>query len=171
VTEVVSKVFENWNIETLDDNGETNAENNSSAITLLRVDGKHLLFTGDAGIPALTNAAILLEDNKITHEKYFFIQVPHHGSKRNVGPTILNRLLGPKIPEEQKNTKKKIAFCSCAIKGEPKHPSKKVTNAFLRRGAPVYKNQGKSLRQHEDAPNRTGWIPAPFIDLYDEVEE
>jgi len=57
----VSKVAESLHYETLDDSGETSAENNSSVILLVVVDGHYLLFTGDAGIPALTAAADLLE--------------------------------------------------------------------------------------------------------------
>jgi len=171
VTEVVSKVFENWDIETLDDSGETIAENNSGAITLLRVASKHLLFTGDAGIPALTNAVDLVEAVSITHEEYSFMQVPHHGSKRCVGPTILNRLVGPKLPQEQKDTKKMTAFCSCAVNGAPKHPSKKVTNAFTRRGAPVCPTQGKSIWHYRVAPDREDYSPIESLPFYEEVEE
>jgi len=171
VVETISKVFENWNIETLDDNGETSAENNSGAITLLTVDSKQLLFNGDAGIPALTNAVDFLEAQNIRYGSFSFIQVPHHGSKRCVGPTILNRLIGPKLSEEQKGTKKMSAFCSCAANGAPKHPSKKVTNAFRRRGAPVYATQGSGWLHHNNAPNREGWNSGSPLQFFEEVEE
>ena len=121
--DAIGKAFESWGIETLDDNGETSAENNTSVVTLLKVGEKHLLFTGDAGIAALTNSADILEAHGITSENYSFVQAPHHGSKQNVGPTILNRLLGKKLSEEKKDTKRISTFCSCAIKGAPKHPS------------------------------------------------
>jgi len=172
ITEVVSSVFESWEIETLDDNGETSAENNSGAITLLRVDDKHLLFTGDAGIPALTNAADTLEASGIGNESYSFIQVPHHGSKRNVGKTILNRLVGPILSEEQKDTKRMSSFCSCAVSGSPKHPAKKVTNAFRRRGAPVCPTQGRPIWHYsKGAPDRSTYSPIESLPLYYEVEE
>lgn len=168
VTEVVSKVFESWDVETLDDNGETSAENSSGAITLLRVDGKSLLFTGDAGISALTNAADLLETSGITNENYSFIQVPHHGSKRNVGPMILNRLVGPKLDEDKKT---KIAFASCAKDDNPKHPAKKVTNAFRRRGAPVCITKGRSIWHYNNAPDRDNYSVIESLPFYYEVEE
>jgi len=169
VAEVVSKVFESWDIETLDDCGETSAENNSGAITLLTVDGVHLLFTGDAGIPALTNAVDLHEAYSITHDNYFFMQVPHHGSKRCVGPSILNRLVGPKLPQEQKDTKKMTAFCSCAVNGEPKHPSKKVANALRRRGVFVFITQGKITTFYYNSPRQYSQIAA--LPFYNEVED
>ncbi|MCK5616247.1 MBL fold metallo-hydrolase [Candidatus Pacearchaeota archaeon] len=170
VKEVVGRVFENWGLETLDDSGETSAENNTSVITLLKVEKKHLLFTGDAGIPALTNAVDLLEAVNITHNNYHFVQLPHHGSKRNVGPTILNRILGPKLSEDQKDIKKISAFCSCAIKGEPKHPAKKVTNAFKRRGSHVFVTKGGTITHYCNASARrwSSIIPLPF---YSEIED
>lgn len=173
--EVLRKLTkETWTLETLTDNKvePVSAENNSSAITLLRVDEKHVLFTGDAGIPALTNAVNLLETCGITNESYSFIQVPHHGSKRNVGPTILNRLVGPKLNDDKKT---KTAFVSCAKDGNPKHPAKKVMNAFRRRGAPVTPTQGKTIiypcNDPNNAPIRDEYLPIDPLPFYTEVEE
>src|SRR5215472_297574 len=89
-------VPETLHVETLTDAGETSPQNNSSAICLLNFDGKHCLFTGDAGMPALDIAATALEGAGFQSGSLCFVQVPHHGSRRNVGPTILDRLLGPK---------------------------------------------------------------------------
>ncbi len=59
VKAAATKVAENWGVETLadPDDDATSAENNSSAILLFRLDGRDLLFTGDAGVPALERAA------------------------------------------------------------------------------------------------------------------
>jgi hypothetical protein len=93
--EAVSMVAEDWNIETPNDKGDTSAENNSSAIVLIRPEvGHSLLFTADAGIPALTLTADILEYHAFDYNSIKMIQVLHHGSRRNVGATILNRLLG-----------------------------------------------------------------------------
>ncbi len=166
--EAVKKVLESWNIETLTDGGVTSAENNSSAI--IRVElmpGKYALFTADAGIAALTRAADYLDLLAFDYSQLTFIQVPHHGSQRNVGPTILNRLVGPKLAAE---TVIKTAFVSAAPDGEPKHPAKKVTNAFRRRGTPVHATQGQKKRQSEDAPDR-GWSKSVALPFYEEVED
>jgi hypothetical protein len=166
--EFISKVAEGFSIETLDDNGETTAENNSSVVTLFFNNGNFFLFTSDAGIPALTEVANRLELEGIVQSNLGFIQVPHHGSKRNVGPSILNRLLGPK----QNNDNKQItAFVSASKEGEPKHPAKKVTNAFRRRGAWVYATKGNSLWEREAAPTRENYSSATPLPIYDEVEE
>lgn len=165
--EIVTKIAENWGLETLDDDGETSAENNSSAILGVIVGDKWVLFTGDAGIPALTDVVTRLESRRADFSKLDFIQVPHHGSRRNVGPTLLDRLLGPKRGQDKKL---RTAFVSAAKGGAPKHPSKKVTNAFRRRGVHVYATQGQSILHHEDAPHR-GWTSIEPVPFFDEVED
>jgi hypothetical protein len=55
--------------------------------------------------------------------------------------------------------------------GEPKHPSKRVLNAFRRRGARVQGTMnGGILMFNKDAP-RPGWTSAQEIPFYPEVEE
>ena len=128
-----------------------------------------MLFTGDAGIPALSNAAGFLEQLGIVPNNLSFIQVPHHGSRRNVGPAVLNRILGPKLAQEEKL---RTAFVSASKDGLPKHPAKKVTNAFRRRGSPVYGATGRIIWHHsDDAPARAGWVNLTPIPLYNEVDK
>src|SRR4029077_11701446 len=95
------------------------------------------------------------------------IQIPHHGSKRNVGPNILDRIVGPKLMAQNLT---KSAIVSAAPDGAPKHPSKRVVNAFMRRGANVLATQGKAIcHRSPDAPNR-GWFnaePLPFYEQFD----
>jgi beta-lactamase superfamily II metal-dependent hydrolase len=159
VREAVKWVMETMHIETLDDSGTTSAENSSSAIVLFTIDGHKLLFTGDAGINALTRAADYADSLGIPLTDLRFLQVPHHGSRRNVGPKILNRV------------KAKTACISAAATSE-KHPSKKVVNALIRRGANVFSTCGKGLWHHSpDAPARpsyTSVTPLPFNDYVEE---
>lgn len=165
--DTVKRIAENWGCETLDDTGETSAENNSSAIVLFTISGNSLLFTGDAGIPALSEAVERLQAEGFDFSTLKFVQVPHHGSKRNIGPTLLNTLIGPKTSQP---ITIKTALASVSPDGAPKHPAKKVTNAFLRRGAAVHATAGSPKCHHKDSPAR-GWsnsIPLPF---YGEVEE
>ena len=167
-TKATKKIAENWGFETLDDSGETSAENNSSAILLFTVQGQSLLFTGDAGIAGLWEVTSRLIQEKFDFSKLTFIQVPHHGSQRNIGPTLLNTLVGPKLPQEAKF---KTAFVSVAPDGAPKHPAKKVINAFLRRGAPVHATLGQAKRRSHNAPARPDWIASTALPFYNEVEE
>jgi beta-lactamase superfamily II metal-dependent hydrolase len=143
--------------ESLDDSGETSPENNSSAILLLTVDGYKLLFTGDAGIPALTAAADYAASLNIRLDDLRFMQVPHHGSKHNVGKTILNRI------------KAGSAYVSAGPTA-PKHPARKVTNALIRRGATVCVTAGKNLCHRNGTSVRAGWVSADTVPFYDQVE-
>jgi beta-lactamase superfamily II metal-dependent hydrolase len=169
--EVVKKIAEAWHIETLDDTGETSAENNSSAIVIVVVGNDCLLFTGDAGIPALTQVADLLDTNAFDYSRIKFFQVPHHGSKRNLGPTILNRLVGVRLPRENAL---RTAFVSVAKDGSPKHPSKKVMNALKRRGVAVHATSGSGKCHFSNAPGwpaRPGWVASTPLSFFPEVEE
>jgi len=94
---VLDNVLSWMPMETLDDEDEISPRNDSSAIVLLEVDGRRLLFTGDAGITALGRAADYYEYVHLGSFNGYplsFFQAPHHGSKHNLGPTILNRILG-----------------------------------------------------------------------------
>ena len=164
-SELLKSIAEDWNIETLGDEGVTSPVNNSSAIVRFAWGGHICLLTGDAGIPALEVALDSLESEGFTPSQLRFIQVPHHGSRRNVGPTILDRLLGPRRPSDERI---RSAFASVAKKGAPKHPAKKVTNAFLRRRTPVHVTKGSKKRYHCDAPSR-GWPASEPLPLFQTV--
>jgi beta-lactamase superfamily II metal-dependent hydrolase len=164
----ITLLAETLNVETLRDDGETTPANNSSAICLLTLDGRKLLLTGDAGIPALERAIAVLEAEGFQPGGFKFVQVPHHGSRRNIGPSILNRMLGPKGQTTQHSS----AFASVPKKNpEHKFPAKKVTNAFYRRGYNVLTTQGKTVCHHHDGPIREGWATATPVPFYEKVEE
>lgn len=160
VEEGVSWVKETLHFETLTDEGVTSAENNSSAIVLITDGADRLLFTGDAGIPALSAALDYAQasGNRIDGLRCF--QVPHHGSRRNLGPTVLNRLTGMKA-----------AYISCCKDGAPKHPSQRVINALIRRGANVYSTCGTTHCAREGAQGRQGWNPAAARQFVESFQE
>ncbi len=162
----VTKTLERLDFETLTNEGETSAKNNSSIIIELRPQGRRLLFTGDAGQEALHRAVDSLSVS-LELEPLSFVQVPHHGSHHNVGPAILDRLLGE---PNTRLTGSAIAFVS-ASKDAPKHPSKRVTNAFHRRGCTVCSTEGKQIRHSFNAPDREGWAPTTPIPFHAEVED
>ena len=133
----------------------TSPRNQMSAVVLAQLDDKRFLFTGDAGVQALERAVEAGGgDLDLT-----LLQIPHHGSKRNVGPSILDVLLGPRLDEEGATTGKR-AVVSCAKEGSPKHPSRRVTNAVIRRGAKVFTTQGKGLLHYNEVMERDGWSAA-----------
>ena len=170
VKKIVRWIDETWRMETLTDpeEGETSAENNTSTILLLQIDGKKFLFTSDAGVEAINNATNKAESLGIDLREVSILQIPHHGSKHNVGPTILNRIIGEKLQEAEYL---KNAYISTPKNGDPKHPSRKVINALKRRGAKVFTTKGITMRQpSSDAPDR-GWSKADPLPFYDQVEE
>jgi beta-lactamase superfamily II metal-dependent hydrolase len=157
--------------ETLTDLGETSPRNETSVVTLLQVDGHRLLFTGDAGQRALTAAAEDYETRigSFALHPLSFFQAPHHGSRRNLGPTILDRILG----ERGLRHGEVMSFISAAA-AAPKHPSPKVVNALQRRGAVTAATLGQSIGWHHNAPARVGWgplAPLPPLDESDEVDD
>ena len=164
---VSTRVAETFGFETLRDGGKTSAENRTSVITLFDFGDERAMLTGDAGIDSLELAAEQLESLGLAGQLNF-IQVPHHGSKHNVGPTILDRIIGPKIDSD---APRMVAYVSAAKEGAPKHPSTQVANAFLRRGAHVYATQGVALCHRENSPLRQGWISATRLPFYPEVDE
>ena len=162
VKEVFNWVAEALHIETLsDDYPDTDSENNASMVLLLVIDGKKLLFTGDAGKGALTNVIAFCDSQSVSLTDLHFLDVPHHGSKRNLSPTILNRL------------RPKHAFISCPPDGDPKHPSRKVVNALIRRGCnPCTNKKGFTICHRSDnAPQRQNWGPVTPESFYEQVEE
>ena len=165
---VLQRVFANWGEDQLDNEGVTSARNSSSVITQLVIDDRRLLFTGDAGIEALEHAASEVEQCT-TGADMRFIQIPHHGSRRNIGPSVLNRLVGE--PVEEGGSRSITAIASTAKNGEPKHPRKSVINAFTHRGVKTIATRGKGICHTHDAPNRGGWStvePEPYHHYYEE---
>ena len=153
VKTILRKFLSIWGIDALDDDDKTSAKNNSSVIIQLVIENRRLLFTGDAGITALSYAADVI-DYSFYRADLRFIQIPHHGSRRNVGPTVLNRLVGEPLPQGE--TRDICAIASTAEKGEPKHPRKAVMNAFTHRGATAIATRGITVRHSYNAPHR-GW--------------
>jgi beta-lactamase superfamily II metal-dependent hydrolase len=164
-----------WIDETLEDPDEelVRAENNSSVILLIQVDGEQIcaefVTAADAGVPALTYAFRRAVSLGIDLRRCCFYQVPHHGSRRNIGPSILDAIVGPKLPFG--SASKATAYVSVAPEAGPKHPSAKVTNAFRRRGVQVVATKGNTLRYSQNAPQRYGWVAASALPLLTERTE
>jgi beta-lactamase superfamily II metal-dependent hydrolase len=144
---------------------EVTARNNSAMVTLLRVDGRQMLFTADAGVPALERAWDTAEALGIA-ETPTFSQIPHHGSRRNTSSAWLDRLLGSTGQAEQR-----LAFISVVAESD-KHPSGRVVNAYKRRGCSVCPTAGNTIYHYNDAPPRPDFGPltplGPMIEENDD---
>jgi beta-lactamase superfamily II metal-dependent hydrolase len=150
-----------------DDAGGTNPRNNSSAITLISVDGHRMVFPADAGVPALDRALDWANASAIDTAGAPFIQMAHHGSRHNASSPLLDRLLGP-IGTEQTRP----AFVNVGPDAK-KHPSPRVANVFMRRGYRVYQTGGQTIHHFSaDAPDRPGWTPlTPMAPLDESTED
>jgi hypothetical protein len=150
-----------------EDAGGTNPRNNSSVVTLLVVGDDRMLFTGDAGVPALDLAWDFAEAQGDTTPPSF-MQVPHAGSRHNASSDLLNRILG--VPGTAPLSSR-TAQVSVASKSE-KHPSPRVVNAYIRRGCRVYETRGKSIHHFSnDAPPRPTWVTATPLEPMNEDTE
>lgn len=164
----LKKIRVSWGEDKIDDEDSASAKNNSSVITQIIIDGRRLVFTGDAGITALDMAADEL-DACVSGAELKLIQIPHHGSRRNVGPSVLDRIIG--VPIAEGKSRGISAIASTATEGDPKHPHKSVLNAFAHRGAKVSATRGSGIRHKFEAPERDGWSsidPEPYHFEYED---
>lgn len=139
VKNYVYSLLETWKKELLREEVETSAENETSIVLRGAIGFDGFLLVGDAGVRALNEAIDYLEsigeDIKEFVELY---QIPHHGSRHNINPSTLDRMLGSKLPEG--GTRGYCAVASVAANSD--HPLKIVTNAYIRRGARVPDTKG-----------------------------
>lgn len=163
LVEGAKKLFENWDIETLAEDSITSASNESCVVQYAVLGDKPVLLTADVGPIGLTEAANYAAQLGLNRPK--FVQVPHHGSRHNVTPSVLNTWLGPKQPQ---GAVIGSAFCSVGSNKDD-YPRKQVTNAFMRRGFKVYSTRTKWL-SHYNGPGHTGMVPAVAEEFAHEVE-
>lgn len=171
VRKAIRFITETWELETLEDvlQNPTTPANESSVVQIAVVDGKRVLLTGDAGVDALTEAADFAESIGHQLPGLDCIQMPHHGSRRNVSRPVLNRWLGEPVPNGTAPYFSAVASVAGLCET---HPRQKVVNAFTRRGANVCstkKSKGGLLYNHNY--NRPGWNSAPAHGFSAQVEE
>lgn len=166
--DIVFALIEKWSEEMLREDVSTAAENEMSVIICGDMDEEQFLLTGDAGIRAL-NIAMDYSENigNTIKENVKIYQIPHHGGRHNLSPSLMNNLIGEIVEENQHIGK--TALVSAAKDSD--HPLKMVTNAFIRRGVKVYQTNGKSLRHHRNMSDREGWSSAEKIEFSNWVEE
>ena len=95
-----------------------------------------------------------------------FIQIPHHGSRRNVSPDILDKIIGNEL---KVSTEPTITAFVSAGENDKNHPKRIVTNAFFRRGCKVIAIR-ENIVSHRNNMQDRGWSDAKTIKFYDKVE-
>ncbi|MBR1297379.1 competence protein ComEC [Bradyrhizobium sp. AUGA SZCCT0042] len=159
-------LYETWDIETLaNDPDPTSASNETSVVQLGILDGAHVLLTGDVGPEGLNEAADYAWQLGLLQPPSF-VQVPHHGSRRNVTPNVLDRWLGRTMEQGKRFG---TAYCSVGD-NKADYPRAQVSNAFLRRGYPVHVTRGVN-KVHYSGSDGRGWGTSVPLPLVQEVED
>jgi beta-lactamase superfamily II metal-dependent hydrolase len=162
----IQVVFETWTQELLCEDVETSAENEMSVVLLGDMKQEMFLLTGDVGIEGLKETIDYTDSRNFDIKNVSFYQIPHHGGRHNVSPSVLNRLIGQKLLMGPEPTK--AAFVSVAKNSD--YPQKMVVNAFIRRGIKVFKTDGNPLSHPKGTPARN-WGDAVCLEFSNEVED
>lgn len=162
---VVEAVKERLDLETLDDEPPaTSASNETSVVQMATFGERRILLTADVG-PGGLKESIDYAETFTLFTQPSIAQVPHHGSRRNVTPTVLNRWLGT-YPS---------AHRGCAVasigKDQDRYPRTKVSNAFIRRGYDVYSTENGYINFVNGYDRRSGLMDATPIPFSPDVED
>lgn len=124
----------------IDDGIDTSGLNNQSIMLLIEGPGQKILLTGDAGMRAIREASNIRNIQSLT-----FLDVPHHGSRRNLDSEIIEYL------------KPATAFISSP--GNDKHPRRAIVKKLQQSGSRVFstcKTGTTSMYHHQNLP-RAGY--------------
>ena len=154
--------------ETLREGGTTAAENESSVVLGGVLDGGVILLTADAGLRALEAAANHADAIGLPFQGALrLFQVPHHGSRNNISPSMLDRIIGPMADFGSRvNT-------WCVVSAGPQddtHPRQVVVNALVRRGLEPASTREGSLLYVSQMKMRDGMGPVTHFRFSHQVE-
>jgi beta-lactamase superfamily II metal-dependent hydrolase len=166
IGKIIQAAIETWTHELLREDVETSAENEMSVVLLGYMQQESFLLTGDVGIEGLKETIDYADSQNWDIKNVSFYQIPHHGGRHNVSPSVLNKIIGKKLPEGTAPTKS--AFVSVAKNSD--HPKKMVVNAFIRRGVKVFKTNGCTIHHFKGMPSRN-WGPLDCLEFSNEVED
>lgn len=132
----------------IDEENSTSATNNSSVILEINARNKRFLFTGDAGVQAFEDV-----ETRVSLAGIHWLDVPHHGSRRNLSSTLINTM--------------SPTWALISAKGgkENKHPRKALVYCLRKHGAKVYCTCKGGNKHHTfgDFPNREGYTTAEEV--------
>lgn len=125
------------------DDENTAAVNQTSLVLALHIGNYKMLLTGDAGKEALRAALDYYDANIGSSKDFNVVQLPHHGSRKNIDPTILGRFGTPEY------------IISCPPDGESEgHPSRRLMNKILelKPQAKIYVTKKVNFIFHKNVP-------------------
>lgn len=122
------------------DDEQTSDVNETSLVIALMLGNFKILFTGDAGKDALNEALDYWETLGYESNTFSVVQLPHHGSRKNIDPNIIKRV------------KAQEYIISCPPEGEGDgHPSRRLINKILEitPNAKIYMTGEKNFNFHK----------------------
>lgn len=165
----VTLVVSAWNHE-LFSTEETSAENEMSVVQTALLSTKRVVLTGDAGRGALTEAADFAPLAGLHLPGVDRMQIPHHGSRRNVSTALLDRWLGQRFPSQLPVGQERSTAIVSSAKADEKHPRKAVVRAFMHRGAQVVATESRTICISGGEPPDRGW-GAVAGEVYPTIQE
>lgn len=142
-----------------DDTENTSPINESSLVILFEYEGVKVLFTGDAGKDGLNRSIAYANETGIKLSDCTIIKMPHHGSRKNVDPDIMDAFIGSKK-----------LYYSCASDDLGHHPSLRLINMLNEKGFRQLSTSGNILHWGKNAPDR-GWTSAKVYDSFSKIEK
>lgn len=136
-----------------------------SVVQYANLSGHRILLTGDAGRDALQEAIDYAPLAGLLLPGLDRIQVPHHGSRRNVSTEILDQLLGERLPQAPAEGSTTFSAIISSAKADTHHPRKSVIRAFIHRGGRVVTTENGNINIRKNLAMRAGWgavAPQPY---------
>lgn len=165
---VLNWIAETWNADSLRENVKTQPDNETSTVILGEMGDETFLLTGDVGIKGLERAMDYADSiSKGIRENVTLYEIPHHGGRHNVSPSIMDRMVG-EIVEQGVETRKQAIVCTGK---DSDHPKRMVVNAFLRRGVKVHNASGHTIQHYRGGMPSRVWAASVSLEFFEEVED
>lgn len=143
-------------------NEQTSEINETSIVSFLQLPDKNFLFTGDSGKVGLNSAVrYLYKTSPILNYKITHLQLPHHGSRKNIDPTIIKVIASDNY------------IISCPPNGECEgHPSARLVNKILEINphARIHRTSNRNFVYHSGNLNVNATHVTPMT-KYEQIED
>ena len=143
VSQLAKALFDNTSADETLSGGPTEPENESCVILSYTHGSNRFLFTADAGVNALGEVI-----RRTDLRNLYWMQVPHHGSGRNLTTDFIKHL--------------RPQFAAISASGDEKHPRRSVVSGLKKVGSKIFSThhpQYSDMRFFLGAvPTRPGYI-------------
>ncbi|MBN3189435.1 MULTISPECIES: ComEC/Rec2 family competence protein [Pectobacterium] len=163
----ITTSFREWGFENFTSEN-TSPENNNSVIQFATLKNQRVLLTGDAGVEALGLALNSLPQGE--KPLVDILQVPHHGSRRNLSSELLDAIIGDKFAtKKEAEAAERLTTVISAGKNDANHPRKAVVRALYHRGGKIFDTKKGGF--HKGTSTRDNWKNATLLTYPSEIED